>query len=69
MELDNINYEIRTVREEDLDQLFSMLVDLVKHEGSFDRFKLTRERLKNELFGINEVEAKLMWYTLWFKRS
>lgn len=30
-----------------------MLVDLVKHEGNFDRFKLTRERLVDGLFGIN----------------
>lgn len=53
MEIDDIEYTIRPVKAIDLDPLFSMLVDLVKHEGSFERFKLTRERLENELFGIN----------------
>lgn len=49
----SIKYSIRPVIPNDLDQLFDMLVDLVKHEGCFDRFKLTRERLENELFGGN----------------
>ncbi|QDQ41009.1 GNAT family N-acetyltransferase [Legionella geestiana] len=49
----SIDYTIRTVRVDDLDQLFNMLVDLVKYEGSFERFKLTRERLERELFGLN----------------
>ena len=49
----NIKYKIRSAEVFDLDQLFIMLVDLVKHEGSFERFKLTRERLENELFGTN----------------
>ena len=53
MEIGGIKYSIRTVRVVDLDQLFSMLVDLVKHEGTFERFKLTRERLEKELFGNN----------------
>lgn len=53
MDIGSIEYTIRTVRVADLDKLFIMLVDLVKHEGSFERFKLTRERLENELFGIN----------------
>ncbi len=53
MEIGCIRYVIRPVKTVDLDQLFSMLIDLVKHEGSFERFKLTRDRLENELFGIN----------------
>ncbi len=53
MEIGSIKYTVRPVRAVDLDQLFIMLVDLVKHEGSFDRFKLTRERLEHELFGVN----------------
>ncbi len=53
MEVNHKEYTIRPVSVTDLDQLFSMLVDLVKHEGSFERFKLTRNRLENELFGIN----------------
>jgi ribosomal protein S18 acetylase RimI-like enzyme len=44
---------IRPVKIDDLDQLFSMLVELVKHEGTFKRFKLTRTRLEDELFGCN----------------
>lgn len=44
---------IRPVRSADLDQLFGMLIDLVKYEGLYERFKLTRERLENELFGLN----------------
>lgn len=50
---DTFEYTIKSVSVSDLDQLFIMLVDLVKHEGLFERFKLTRERLENELFGIN----------------
>ncbi len=50
MEKDIINPVIRPVKNIDLDQLFNMLVALVKHEGLFERFKLTRERLENELF-------------------
>ncbi|MBA2709871.1 MAG: GNAT family N-acetyltransferase [Tatlockia sp.] len=53
MEIGEVKYKIRPVRPGDLDKLFRMLIDLVKHEGSFDRFKLTRERLENELFGNN----------------
>ncbi|AHE66841.1 GNAT family N-acetyltransferase [Legionella oakridgensis] len=53
MKIDDIEYTIRTVKATDLDQLFSMLVDLVKHEGTFNRFKLTRTRLEDELFGNN----------------
>lgn len=53
MKTGNIEHIIRTGEIEDLDQLFDMLMDLVKHEGSFERFKLTRERLEDELFGIN----------------
>lgn len=51
MEVNGINYTIRAVKPVDLDQLFVMLVDLVKHEGTFDRFKMTRQRLETELFG------------------
>ena len=29
------------------------MVDLVKHEGIYERFKMTRTRLENELFGEN----------------
>jgi GNAT superfamily N-acetyltransferase len=47
-----IEHQIRPVCIIDLDQLFNMLVDLVTYEGLFDRFKLTRERLENELFGV-----------------
>jgi len=46
-------YRIKPVSKSHLDELFFMLVDLVKHEGLYDRFKLTRERLEDELFGIN----------------
>lgn len=53
MEITHIEHIIRAVNVTDLDQLFNMLVDLVKHEGSFERFKLTRQRLESELFGIN----------------
>lgn len=50
---DNLSFSIRTVKIGDLDLLFSMLVELVKYEGIYERFKLTRERLEDELFGIN----------------
>lgn len=48
-----MEYQIRSVRPEELDQLFYMLVELVKEEDSFKRFKLTREQLEEELFRIN----------------
>ncbi len=47
------NHRIRPVKIDDLDQLFTMLLELVKHEGTFERFKLTRTRLKDELFGCD----------------
>jgi hypothetical protein len=53
MEINNEEYAIRPALIVDLDQLFTMLVDLVKHEGLTERFKLTRKRLKDELFDIN----------------
>lgn len=49
----NNRYEIRSVIKADLDQLFTMLLDLAQHEGLSERFKFTRERLEDELFGIS----------------
>lgn len=49
--MDHNKYVIRPAVVKDLDQLFKMLVDLVKYEGLYENFKLTRERLENELFG------------------
>lgn len=49
--MNKTDYEIRPVRSADLDQLYSMLVELVKYEGLYERFKLTRGRLDHELFG------------------
>ncbi len=46
------NHAIRPVKKEDLDLLFVMLIDLVKHEGLTDRFKMTRKRLEEELFSV-----------------
>jgi hypothetical protein len=51
--------QIRAIKKADLDPLFTMLVDLVKHEGLYDHFKMTRQRLENELFGNNAD-----WYCL-----
>lgn len=65
---------IRAVKIEDLDQLFIMLVDLAEHEGLTERFKLTRERLENELFGTNadwnclvatDIHGKLIGFCLY----
>lgn len=53
MKVGNKEYKIRQIVENDLDQLFMMLLDLVKHEGLTERFQLTRERLEHELFGSN----------------
>ncbi len=47
------NYAIRPVEKSDLDLLFAMLKDLVNHEGLVERFKMTRERLEEELFGMH----------------
>lgn len=52
MEINN-GHEIRVVLKADLDQLFTLLLDLAQHEGLSERFKLTRERLEDELFGVN----------------
>ncbi|CEG56900.1 GNAT family N-acetyltransferase [Legionella fallonii] len=46
-------FSLRAVKTVDLDSLFSMLVELVKYEGIYERFKLTRDRLEEELFGTN----------------
>ncbi|WP_133128333.1 GNAT family N-acetyltransferase [Legionella nagasakiensis] len=48
-----MHYSIRPILPKDTDQLFTMFIDLVKHEGIFERFKLTRSRLENELFGTD----------------
>jgi GNAT superfamily N-acetyltransferase len=53
------NYATRLVEKSDLDLLFAMLNDLVNHEGLAERFKMTRERLEEELFGIHAD-----WYCL-----
>jgi ribosomal protein S18 acetylase RimI-like enzyme len=53
MEVINKRYKIRPIFKEDLDSVFTMLVDLVKHEGIIKRFQLTKERLNDELFGVN----------------
>jgi GNAT superfamily N-acetyltransferase len=68
------DYAIRPVKKEDLDQLFAMLLDLVKHEGSYERFKLTRIRLEEELFGLKadwnalvaiDIPEKLLGFCLY----
>lgn len=43
----------RPAEKADLDLLFAMLQDLVRHEGLADRFKMTRARLEEELFGLH----------------
>jgi len=53
------NHLTRSVKKEDLNALFSMLKDLVKHEGLENRFQMTRERLEQELFGLQAD-----WYCL-----
>lgn len=52
-------YQIRNVKPADLAQLFHLLNELVKHEGTADRFKMTPTRLESELFGKNAD-----WYCL-----
>jgi GNAT superfamily N-acetyltransferase len=42
---------VRAVRKADLDQVFSLLKDLMVHDGILDTFIMTRERLDDELFG------------------
>jgi len=68
------DYQIRPVKKEELDQLFAMLIDLVKHEGSYERFKLTRIRLEEELFGLKadwnalvaiDIQEKLIGFCLY----
>lgn len=44
---------IRSVTKGDLDQLFTMLIDLARHEGLAERFQLTRQCLDDDLFGPN----------------
>lgn len=53
MEIKRGECVIRPVAVGDLDQLFTMLIDLAQHEGLAELFKLTRERLEDGLFGIN----------------
>jgi GNAT superfamily N-acetyltransferase len=52
-------YATRPVKQSDLDLLFAMLKDLVNHEGLVERFKMTRKRLEEELFGLHAD-----WYCL-----
>jgi GNAT superfamily N-acetyltransferase len=51
MEVVSENIIIRPVRKADLDQLFSLLKDLMVHDGIMDRFVMTRDRLDEEFFG------------------
>ncbi|MBA2651777.1 MAG: GNAT family N-acetyltransferase [Tatlockia sp.] len=53
MKTKDLKYKVRAVAVADLDKLYNMLLDLVKHEGLYERFKLTRERLESELFANN----------------
>lgn len=53
------NFTTRQVKKTDLKSLFSMLKDLINHEGLTDRFKMTAQRLEEELFG-----KKADWHCL-----
>jgi|GEM_PF-2524531 len=46
-----MNYIIRIIQPEDIGQVFGQMQALVKHEGLEASFKLTAERMANELFG------------------
>ncbi|CDZ78990.1 ribosomal-protein-alanine acetyltransferase [Legionella massiliensis] len=59
MNSNSAEYQIRAVQIADLDQLFELLVALVTYEGLAERFKLSRTRLEEELFG-----AKADWHCL-----
>jgi GNAT superfamily N-acetyltransferase len=50
---------VRSVRKADLDQLFSLLKELMEYDGLVDSFIMTRERLDAEFFG-----AKADWNSL-----
>ena len=41
---------IRSIQHKDLEEVFSMLLELVEHENMMDRFTMTREVLEKDLF-------------------
>ena len=46
-----MDYKIRAIEEHDINQVFEQLYKLAKFGNSLDYFKLTKERMKEDLFG------------------
>ena len=59
MEVSSETIIVRSVRKADLDQVFSLLKDLMVHDNMLDTFSMTRERLDAEFFG-----AEADWHCL-----
>jgi ribosomal protein S18 acetylase RimI-like enzyme len=44
-------FDIRKINSEDIEQVFTLLIALARHEKIEDRFKLTKEKMRLDLFG------------------
>lgn len=49
----NLSFEIREIQRTDLDEVYQMLLDLIKHDNLEDKFKISKKLLVDYLFDKN----------------
>lgn len=50
---ENLSFKIREIQRDDLDEVYQMLLDLIKHDKLEDRFKISKKSLGDYLFAEN----------------
>ena len=50
---ENLSFKIREIKRDDLDEVYQMLLDLIKHDKLEDRFKISEKSLADYLFAKN----------------
>ncbi len=47
-----MTFEIRKIQADDIDQVFNQMAELAKYGEIFHHFKLTKEKMQEDLFGV-----------------
>ena len=47
-----MTFEIRKIQAEDVDEVFNQMIELAKYGKIFNHFKLTKEKMQEDLFGM-----------------